>query len=190
MLNPLLMASRATGACALALALLSPVQAAPVLQMSATTSATGINLTVSAQDVVDLYGYQFTLNFNPSLLTAIAGTEGSFLPTGGATFFYPGDIDNTVGAVTFVFGTLVGTVGGVGGAGDLATFSFNVAQSGLASFSLSDVLMLDSNLADIAFTAPDLVTQVAQVPEPGSLWLAGIGLFAVLGARSIRPKTR
>jgi hypothetical protein len=190
MLNPLLFASRAAGACALALAFLSPVQAAPVLQMSTTTTATGIDLTVRAQDVVDLYGYQFTLNFDPALLTALSGTEGPFLQSGGSTFFLPGDIDNTAGSFSFVLGTLIGPGPGVDGSGDLATFSFAVGQSGLASFSFSDVFFLDSNFAEISIDTPELAVQVAQVPEPGSLWLAAVALFAVLGGRSIRPKTR
>ena len=190
MLNPLLMASRAAGACALALALLSPVLAAPVLQMSTTSTATGIDLTVRAQDVVDLYAYQFTLNFDPSLLSALAGTEGAFLPSGGSTFFLPGDIDNAAGSVSFVLGSLIGPINGVSGSGDLATFSFAVDQSGLASFSLSDVLILDSAFAEISVGTPELIAQVAQVPEPGSLWLAALGLFAVLGGRAMRTRVR
>ena len=186
MLNPLRIASRAAGACALALALLSPVHASPVLQMSTATTATGIDLTVSAQDVADLYGYQFTLNFNPALLTALAGTEGAFLPSGGSTFFDPGSIDNIAGSISFAFGTLIGAIDGVDGSGDLATFSFDVLQGGFANFSLSDVLLLDSQFAEISVETRDLV---AQVPEPATLWLAAIGLFAVLGARTRRPRT-
>ena len=187
MLNPMLIASRAAAGCALALALLSPVHAAPVLQMSTTATAGGIDLTVSAQDVVDLYAYQFTLNFNPALLTALGTTEGAFLPSGGSTFFLPGDIDNDAGSVSFVLGTLFGAGGGVTGSGDLATFSFAVDQPGLASFSFADVFFLDSTSAEIAVTATNLVTQV---PEPGSLWLAGIALFAVLGGRAVRFPNR
>lgn len=189
MLNLPLIASRAAGACALALALWSPVQAAPVLQMSVVNSATGIDLTVSANDVVDLFAYQFTLNFNPSLLTAISGTEGAFLQSGGATLFDAGAIDNAAGAVSFTFGTLLGPVNGVSGSGDLATFSLAIAQGGLASFSFSDVQFLDSGLNDIGIESASLVTQVGQVPEPGSLWLAGIALLAVFGSRAKRPRT-
>lgn len=186
MLNPSRIASRAVGACALALALLSPVHAAPVLEMSVANSATGVDLTVSAWDVVDFSAYQFTLNFDPALLDALNVTEGAFLPSGGSTFFYPGDIDNVAGSVTFVFGTLLGPGDGVDGSGDLATFSFGIERAGLASFSLSDVLFLDSTGVDIPVEISDLV---AEVPEPASLWLAGFGLFAVLGGRTIKRRT-
>jgi hypothetical protein len=182
MLNPLRIASRVAGACALALALLSPAQAAPVLSMSTQTTATGLDLTVSAQDVADLFAYQFTLNFDPALVAAISAAEGSFLPRGGATFFSPGDIDNSAGSVSFVFATLLGPVGGVDGSGDLVTFSFDVQQGGFAQFSLSDVLFLDSAGADIAVDVRDVV---AKVPEPATLALVALGLVAALGRRKV-----
>lgn len=190
MLNPSHLASRAAGACALALALLAPAYAVPVLEMSTANSATGIDLTVSVRDAVDLYGYQFTLNFDPVLLTGGAGTEGAFLSNGGSTYFSAGDIDNTAGSISFVFSTLFGDIPGVDGSGALATFSFGIGQGGFASFSLSDVMLIDSNWAEISAETRDLVAQVGEVPEPGSLWLAGIGLFAVLGGRAIKPRAR
>lgn len=191
MFNPLRLASHAVGACALALAFLSPAQAAPVLEMSTVASATGIALTVRARDVVDLYGYQFTLNFDPALLRAVAGTEGTFLQsTGATTFFDAGSIDNLGGSISFVLGGLIGPLAGVDGSGELATFSFDVQHSGLASFSFSDLGFLDSNLADIAIEARELSAEVTAVPEPGSLFLAATGLFALLGGRAIKPRAR
>lgn len=184
MLKPPRLASRALGACALTLALLPAAQAAPVLEMSTGVSASGFELTVRVRDVVDLYAYQFTLNFDPGLLAALGATEASFLPGGGATFFHPGDIDNDAGAVTFAFGTLIGAVDGVDGSGDLVTFTFDPQKSGYASFSLSDVLLVDSTGADIAAETRDLV---ARVPEPAGLWLAGLGLVAAFSRR--KPHT-
>lgn len=187
MSHPLHIASRAAGACALALALLSPVQAAPVLGMSTAASATGIDLTVNVRDIADLFGYQFTLNFDPNLFTFGGGIEGSFLSSAGPTWFDAGMLDSAAGSISFVFGTLLGPEAGATGSGDLATFSFGIDRGGLAHFSFSDVLFLDSNGNDISVVAGDLVTEV---PEPASLWLAGVGLFALLGARAIKPKTR
>jgi hypothetical protein len=187
MLNPSRIASRAAAACALALVLAFPVHAAPVLQMSAATSAAGVDLTVSARNVADLYAYQFTLNFDSTLLSGLSGTEGSFLANAGSTFFYAGDIDNVTGAFTTVFDTLVGPGNGMDGTGGLATFSFGVRQAGLANFTLSDVLLLDSTGALIPADFSDLA--VAVVPEPASLWLVAIGLFAMVGGRNLRRKT-
>lgn len=190
MLNPSRIASHAAGACALALALLAPAQAAPVLQMSSASSATGIDITVSVSEVEDLSAYQFTLNFNPALLSFVSATEGAFLSSGGATNFFPG-LTDTAGSIGFVFNALAGFVPGVDGSGELATFSFGIDQGGLANFSLSDVMFLDSNWADIeGVTSTDLAVQVGEVPEPGSLLLGAVGLFALLGSRAIRPRAR
>lgn len=187
MKNSLHIVSRAAGACALALALLSPAQAAPILGMSSAASDTGIDLTVSVRDITDLYGYQFTLNFDPNLFTFAGGTEGAFLSSAGPTWFDAGMHDSGAGSISFVFGTLLGPEPGATGFGDLATFSFGIDRGGLANFSFSDVLFLDSTGNEISIVADELVTQV---PEPASLWLAGVGLFALLGARAIKPKTR
>ncbi|HEV3199328.1 MAG TPA: cohesin domain-containing protein, partial [Bryobacteraceae bacterium] len=50
---------------------------------------------VNIAGITDLYGFQFDLSFDPAILAAASSTEGPFLPTGGATFFIPGTIDNT-----------------------------------------------------------------------------------------------
>ncbi|WP_348755295.1 cohesin domain-containing protein [uncultured Aquincola sp.] len=180
------LAAQAAGACALALGLLSSAQAVPSIKLSGTNTSAGFALTVSAQDVVDLYGYQFTVQFDPSLLTATGSMEAGFLASGGATDFAPGVIDNSAGSISFVLGFLVGPVAGVSGSGDLATFNFGVRQAGLASFSLSDVGLVDTNIATIDVNVDNLVTAV---PEPATYGLFALGLVALLGAtRQRRPQ--
>lgn len=183
MLNPFRFASRAVGACALAWALQAPAHAVPVLEMSSTTTATGIDLTVSVLDVEDLYAYQFSLNFDPTLLAALGGSEATFLSSAGPTFFHAGDIDNTAGTIAFAFSTLLGPTDGVDGSGELATISFDVVQAGLANFSFSEVVLVDSIGADIPVELRGLAVPV---PEPASLWLATLGLLTVVGGRKIR----
>lgn len=180
MLKPMRIATHLAGACALTLALLAPAQAAPVLAMSAANTATGVELTVNVQEVVDLYAYQFTLNFDPLLLAAIGATEASFLSGAGATFFNPGDIDNSAGTISFAFASLIAAVDGADGSGDLVTFSFDLLQAGIAAFSLSDVLVLDSSGVDIAVDVRDLVTPV---PAPTTLALVALGLVAAISRR-------
>ncbi len=179
-------AIRAVGACALALAFLPSAHAAPVLGMSTEATATGIDLTVNVRDVVDLYGYQFTLNFDPGSFTFLSGTEGAFLPNTGATFFSGGMLDSAAGSLSFVFATLLGPGGGASGSGDLARFSFGIDRDGPADFRFTDVMFVDSNGNDI----PVLVGGSNAVPEPGSLWLAGLGISALLGGRAARARAR
>ncbi len=60
--------------------------AAPVLEIVATPDparvGSSLGLDVMLTGITDLYGYQFSLPFDPTLLQAIAVTEGPFLAVG------------------------------------------------------------------------------------------------------------
>lgn len=187
MKTPRLAAARAAGACALALGLLSTAHAVPVLEMSAASTATGFELTVQARDVVDLFAYQFSLSFDPALLTLTAGTEGALLRQGGETFFSAGTFDNDAGTISSTLGTVIAQVPGVTGSGQLATFSFDVKQAGMASFQFSEVMLLDANGAEMTVDVRNLVTAV---PEPASVALFAAGLLALVGGRRLRAHAR
>lgn len=144
-----------------------------------------LGLDVSIVGVADLYIYQFTLLFDPTLLQVSGGTEGAFLRTGGSTYFDPGTNDNAAGAISYVFDTLIGAVPGVSGSGMLAHFDFSVIGAGSTVFSLSDMVFLDSSYADLA---PQTISVPFQtVPVPSAYWLFGIGVagLTVLRRRKI-----
>ena len=119
----------------------------PETVMTSVGQTVSLNVTVS--DIADLFAFQFDVLFDPSVLSAIAVAEGPFLASGGFTFFDPGIIDNTFGSVSFVFNTLLGRAPGVSGRGILATLSFRAIGLGVSPVDLSNVLLLDSTLADI-----------------------------------------
>lgn len=181
-----LMLSRVLGCFLLAALPWMPVQAAPSLGLTTFDAGAGLQgIDVVATDVTDLYAYQFSLSFNPAFLEATSVTEGGFLPSGGATFFDSGVIDNASGTISFVFGTLLSPVAGVTGSGVLVSLLFNTLQDGVNRLTLSDVIALNSNLDDI----PVEVGGLTLVPEPGSLWLlAAAVLIAVGGQRLGRAK--
>lgn len=142
-----------------------------------------LSVNVRIANVSDLYGFQFTLSFNPAVLRALTVTEGAFLPGGGSTFFSAGTIDNTVGRVSFVFDSLVGAIPGVSGNGTLASFSFATIGVGSSVLSFSDTLLLNSALLDIPASFQPLTVSVSPIPEPASvamfaLGLAGLAAFA------------
>jgi hypothetical protein len=137
---------------------------------------------IKITDVTDLFGFQFDLTFDPSLLSVNDVTEGPFLPSGGPTFFIPGDFTTTPGVITITGDSLLAAVPGVTGNGVLAHILFSATAAGTSSLTLSDVLLQDSNLEDIATSllggrvvvAPSDV--VTPVPEPGTMALIGTGL--------------
>ena len=162
--------------------------AGPALAQQLTISASpnpaqvgqSIGLDVMISGVQDLYGYQFSLSFNPALLQANGGTEGSFLSAGGATYFDAGSIDNSAGTVSYAFGLLSSAVPGVSGSGTLVHLNFTALAAGTTTLNFSDVIFQNSQLADITVTAVPGSLTVTAVPEPASLALlmAGLGFVA------------
>ncbi len=142
-----------------------------------------VALNVSIAGVADLYAYQFTLSFNPSVLQASGVTEGAFLGTGGSTFFNGGSIDNTLGSISFLFDTLVGPVPGVNGGGVLARIVFNVTNPGTSALNFSDALFLNSALGDLTVQLNNRTLTAVAVPEPATVVLFGLGLAGLVAWR-------
>ena len=96
------------------------------VQAAAPTETVGQSFTLSVviSEASDLYGYQFDLGFDPTVLKATSVTEGAFLGTGGPTIFLPGTIDNVGGSITANADILNGAVSGVNGSGDLLDVTF------------------------------------------------------------------
>jgi hypothetical protein len=100
----------------------------------------GINVNISS--VVDLYGWEFKLSWNTTLLDLVSFVEGSFLKAGGDTFFYQ-RVNVTTGYI--VIGcTLLGLIPGVSGSGTLAKITFYVKNVGECSLDLYDVKLINS----------------------------------------------
>ena len=166
------------------LAVTAQAWAAPILSADATptpaTAGARLDVDVRIADIVDVFAYQFTLNYDASLLQATGISEGSFLGAGGPTDWFVLGIDNDAGSISFVLGSLVGAVPGVSGSGSLASIAFQAIGIGNAALSFSDVLFLDSSLNDIDVEFGNLTIGIApasgNVPEPASLALFGIGL--------------
>lgn len=177
---------RAAGASLLAgLLSASGLANAQVISVTASPSpavvGTPLALNVLIAGVADLFGYQFSLAFNPLVLQATGSAEGAFLPAAGATIFDGGVVNNTLGTVTLAYGTLTGPGPGASGGGVLASFNFSVIAPGSSALTFSDVLLLNSNLDTIPVQLSNGL--VTAVPEPTSYALFALGLAGLAAWR-------
>ncbi len=135
----------------------SPANGQPaILSVDPTTQTTSagsvVTVDVDISNVSDLYGYQFDLTFNPSVLRAVSSSEGSLLPSGGSTFFISGANDNLHGTVSATADTLLTAINGVSGSGELAVFTFDAIGTGTSALDIQNETLLDSGLNIISDT--------------------------------------
>jgi hypothetical protein len=161
-----------------------PVSAVPILSIEPLSKVVqpgqSFSLDVRISDITDLFTLQFDLTFTPGVLSALSIAEGPFLPSGGATFFISGIIDNVGGTIATTGDSLIGAIAGVNGSGTLATISFQALALGTSPITLSNVMLLDSNLGDITARLTDGTVNITAIPEPSTFFLIAIGLLGYL----------
>ena len=95
-------------------------------------------LEIWAEDIYNLAGWQFDIVFDPTVLEAVAVSEGDFLnPEGNSTFFRKGRIDNTTGKITELSSTRLSEEG-VSGTGTLLSVIFTAKTTGQTQLRLDN----------------------------------------------------
>lgn len=161
------------------------------LQPSATTITLGNPLTVAVNvsGISDLFAWQFDITFNPAVLSAGSVTEGALF-SGVGVFFSPGFIDNTAGAITFIGDSLSGPGPGISSDGTLATIQFDSIGAGSSSLDLANIILIDSNFADIVATptgsSVTVTAGTSATPEPATIVL----IVPALAVISFRLRSR
>jgi uncharacterized membrane protein len=122
------------------------------------TLTPGMNYTISIYtdyDGSDVWGWQFTLTFNPNVLEGIEVLNGDLITRTKNTTarFYPGSgFDNTQGTLSLVsalfYYTGNNTAYTTNGPGTLANVTFTVVGIGIANITLGDVTKLKGNKYD------------------------------------------
>ena len=110
-----------------------------------------INVTVA--EVTGLYGWEFKLYYNTTILNATDVVEGPFLKTGGTTFYGVKEINDGYNAThgrVWAFCSLLLAPAGVDGSGTLATVNFTVTGLGSSVLSLLDTKLSDRPGSPIA----------------------------------------
>jgi hypothetical protein len=115
----------------------------------------GRNFTVniSVLNVVDLYGWEFKLKWDASVLGVVSIVEGPILRSRSSTFFNP-QVNGSEGHL-IADCTLVGNVSGVSGEGTLMTVQFYVKEIGKCNLNIYDTQLLNSSEGLIAHAVHD-----------------------------------
>lgn len=184
------LAARLAGLALLtATALAAPAAlAAPSLSLLATpapaSAGSTVELDVRVTDIADLYAYQFSLSFDPSVLRASGYGAGAFLSSAGTASSDGGTVDNAAGTISFAYGSLLGAVPGASGGGSLARFRFDVIGGvGATTLNFGDVVFLDAGLNDIAVRYGPQTVAISSVPEPSAWLMFGMGLAGIAALR-------
>lgn len=115
----------------------------------------------------DIAGMQFNLSFNSGLVAVNSITEGGLLAQNGdSTYFSSGNINNTSGTISGVFGAILSPGQSVSTSGAFATITATAGGSaGTCQFSLSNVIVGDIASQSIPVT---LVNQSIVIAEDDS----------------------
>jgi hypothetical protein len=102
-------------------------------------------ISVTVTGVSDLYGWEFQLGWNSTLLNALNVSEGPFLKAGGSTFFTY-EVDASAGNMIIDCTlTAPSATHGVSGDGTVGTVTFYATNVGQCSLDLHDVNLADSS---------------------------------------------
>ena len=113
-------------------------------------------LDLSAENVFDLAGWQFDIDYDPAVLEAVEVNEGDFLASeGGSTFFQKGTIDNTTGKITKLSSARLNE-DGVTGTGTLLSVTFTAKAGGETQITLEN-FQLGSITGDVIPAGPHKV---------------------------------
>ena len=110
-----------------------PVQAQDPTTLSITSSKSNIcngdviNVAVHIANVVDLYGFDLRMTFDPTVFEIVSMTDGGFLPS--PTFSLADYYDNTNGTLTYAISRYGGGTG-ANGSGDLLNLQLRVKSPG------------------------------------------------------------
>lgn len=165
------------------------VQAAPIFlsNLPAEVSEGEVFSFGVSTSVVDLYAFQFDLQFGPAFGAVASVVEGKDFGSNGG--FFPGLIDNGGGSLSFVANSLLGPTTGLTGDLELVKITMTAIGEGDLRLNLEDVLLLNSSLASIEIDSlVGGVVGVSGVPEPASVYLVlcALAVLSLKGFQRIR----
>jgi hypothetical protein len=124
---------------------LPPQPIGVIPQSQSTNVGESVTISIVNSDAVDLYGFQFDVNYDPNILEFQSVEEGDFLKSDGApTYCLDYKTDNP-GLIKNIVCLRLGKVGGVTGSGVLSKITFIAKSSGKSDMQLTNVKLSDIN---------------------------------------------
>lgn len=115
----------------------------------------------------EVYGAQYELYFDNTILSATSQTQGTFLSHDGeSTNVVADDVNNTLGKIVYCEARM-GTPAGVTGSDVLTSITFESIKSGTSALTLSYVMLMDSSGKEVVTTVDSGICTVAgdNMPE-------------------------
>jgi hypothetical protein len=113
-----------------------------------------VEIDINIVEVADLYGFEFDLAYDPSILEYASWEKGTFIGDGDSTFWITPDASTSGEINNFAAGRTTPGVS-VSGSGTLATVRFNVIGAGTSPIRIEELKLGDSNVDEIPSTAQD-----------------------------------
>jgi len=127
---------------------------------------------------VGVYGFQFDLSYDPSIVSVERVDEGPLLAPGGFKVFLPGEVDEGAGRVGFVAGTPLGPQPlDVPHGGAAATVRFKALARGTSPITISNAVVLSFDREELSIETSGGLVRV--VPEPAGPLLCATSLLAL-----------
>ena len=131
----------------------TPTPAKPITISASVPSGTHsvgdtIVIDINVADSEDLFGYQFDLNWDDSVLKYQDLEDGDFLKKDGVPLGSAGPFNST-GKVTYAVTRMQGGGSGVEGDGTITKITFKAVGSGTSQFTFTGVKLSDSKIVNI-----------------------------------------
>ncbi|WP_155397903.1 CBM96 family carbohydrate-binding protein [Methanosarcina mazei] len=141
----------------------SIIAIAPEYQIVKPKQSFGLDITVDPS--APIIGTQLDFEFNSSMASANSVIEGDlFKQKGASTFFNEGDINSSEGIIKHIYGLIIGT-SNVSSPGTFATVNLTAGnRTGMAEFSLSNVLISDINSKSVPYTVTNATVLIDTAP--------------------------
>ena len=129
-------------------------------------------VTLSAENMIDLAGWQFDVTFDQNVLEAVDVTEGDFLKSdGGNAFFQGGSIDN--GTIRGISGARLAE-DGVSGSGVIAQIRFKALAEGDTAVTLNNHLFGTPDNEPIDVAVAPIQIRIAERRLPADVTRDGV----------------